>query len=38
MFALIMNATITPQTSSASDINLKRSVLNIYFHGNMCCC
>jgi len=38
MFALIMNATTIPQTSSISDINLKRAVLNSYFHGNMCCC
>jgi hypothetical protein len=38
MFALIMNATIIPKTSSTSDINLKRVVLNIYIYGNMCCC
>lgn len=38
MFALIMNATIIRQTSSTAEINLKRAVLNIFFHGNMCCC
>ncbi len=38
MFALIMNAITIPQTSSISDINLKLAALNVYFHGNMCCC
>jgi hypothetical protein len=38
MFALIMKTTIILGTPSISARNVKRSVWNIYMHGNMCCC
>lgn len=38
MFALIMNATISPKVSSIPDIVYKDVVLNIYIYGKIWCC